>query len=116
MTAEEVLKSKLTIESIRLNNSDYTFNKVIEAMELYAEQFAPKWISVEDRLPEIDKNAYSYNQYVKVIGYWNNNWAEFYYCRREVRGKFIERFEWHGRISPFKVEYWMIPKPPKQVK
>lgn len=39
MTAEEVLKSKLTIESIRLNNSDYTFNKVIEAMELYAEKY-----------------------------------------------------------------------------
>lgn len=38
-TAEEVLKSKLTIEAIRLNNSDYTFNKVIEAMELYAEKY-----------------------------------------------------------------------------
>lgn len=46
MTAEEVLKSKLTIESIRLNNSDYTFNKVIEAMELYAEIYHQRKVKI----------------------------------------------------------------------
>lgn len=37
-TPEEILKSKLTIETMRANNSDYTFYKVIEAMDEYAEQ------------------------------------------------------------------------------
>ena len=46
MTAEEVLKSKLTIESMRLNNSDYTFNKVIEAMELYAEIYHQRKVKI----------------------------------------------------------------------
>ena len=34
-SAEEILKSKLSTETILLNNSDYTFHKVIEAMEEY---------------------------------------------------------------------------------
>ena len=37
-TAEEVLKSKLDMKIAIVNNPDYTFNKVIEAMEEYAEQ------------------------------------------------------------------------------
>ena len=37
-TPEEILKSILTIEAMRVNNPDYTFNKVIEAMEEYGKQ------------------------------------------------------------------------------
>lgn len=38
-TAEEILKSKLDPKIIILNNPDYTFNKVIDAMEEYKNQF-----------------------------------------------------------------------------
>ena len=37
-TAEEVLKSKFDAKLAIINNSDYTFNKVIEAMDEYAKQ------------------------------------------------------------------------------
>lgn len=38
-TAEEILKSKLNPSIAIINKPDYTFNKVIEAMEEYANQF-----------------------------------------------------------------------------
>ena len=38
-TAEEILKSKLNPSVAILNNPEYTFNKVIESMEEYADQF-----------------------------------------------------------------------------
>jgi len=38
MTAEKILKSKLDVTILIANNKDYTFNKVIEAMEEYTEQ------------------------------------------------------------------------------
>jgi len=38
-SAPDVLKSKLDAKIIVLNNPDYTFNKIIEAMEEYANQF-----------------------------------------------------------------------------
>lgn len=38
-TAEEILKSKLDYKIAVVNNPDYTFHKVIEAMEVYANQF-----------------------------------------------------------------------------
>lgn len=37
-TAEEILKSKLDTKILIINNADYTFNKIIEAMEEYAAQ------------------------------------------------------------------------------
>jgi len=37
-TAEEILKSKLDAKILILNSPDYTFNKIIEAMEEYATQ------------------------------------------------------------------------------
>lgn len=37
-TAEEILKGKLDMKIAIVNNPDYTFNKIIEAMEEYAEQ------------------------------------------------------------------------------
>jgi len=40
MTAEDVLKCKLSVETMAMNSSDYTFNKVIEAMQAYAAQEA----------------------------------------------------------------------------
>lgn len=38
-TAEEILKSKLNAELMLVNNADYTWNKILEAMEEYAAQF-----------------------------------------------------------------------------
>lgn len=72
------------------------------------------WVSVSERLPEIPKDNPC--QMVKVIACWgdrNEGMAEMRYCRRKVRGKEVYRFEWMGKISPWKVNYWMeFPKPP----
>jgi hypothetical protein len=74
------------------------------------------WVAVSERLPEIPKDAPSYIDHVKVIACWGNkseNVAQMDYCRRIVRGKEVYRFEWMGKISPWKVDYWMeFPKPP----
>lgn len=74
------------------------------------------WVSVDNRLPEIPKDSPSYMQEVKVIACWGkemNNVAQMSYCKRSVRGKDVYRFEWNGRISPWKIDYWMeFPKPP----
>lgn len=61
-SAEEILSesSGWTIEELResvinddfVNNMVISAEEVIEAMEAYAEQFKPKWISVTERLPE----------------------------------------------------------------
>ena len=45
-TAEEILKSKLNPSVAILNNPEYTFNKVIESMEEYADQFKQSHIQV----------------------------------------------------------------------
>jgi len=37
-SAQEILKKHLTIDAMRINNPDYTFNKVIEAMQEYRNQ------------------------------------------------------------------------------
>ncbi len=74
------------------------------------------WVAVLERLPEIPKDAPPYLEHVKVIACWGNkseNVAQMDYCRRIVRGKEVYRFEWMGKISPWKVDYWMeFPKPP----
>lgn len=76
------------------------------------------WVAVSERLPEIPKDVPSYDQRVKVIASWGNkieNMAEMYFCRRIVRGKEVYRFEWMGKISPWKVDYWReFPNPPKE--
>lgn len=119
-TAEEILKSKLDPKIVVVNNPDYTFNKVIEAMEEYANQSKQSgfggWVATSERLPEIPKDAPSYSQHVKVIACWGNreeNMVQMNYCRRIVRGKEVHRFEWMGKLSPWKVDYWMeFPMPP----
>lgn len=71
------------------------------------------WIKVDDRLPEIPKDAYGQ---VKVIGAWKNGnewqWAEFTWAERKVRGRTVQRFEWNGRINTFPITHWAIPTPP----
>ena len=47
-TAEEILKSKLDGKITFVNNPDYTFNKVIEAMEEYRLQSHPSPMSASD--------------------------------------------------------------------
>lgn len=72
-----------------------------------------KWVSVTERLPEINEDE---TYYKKVIACWGtdiHHVAEMKYCRRIVRGKTVYRFEWDGRISPWEVKYWMeLPQPP----
>jgi len=63
-----------------------------------------EWISVDERLPPVSSD----NKFVKVLGMWGHYWAEFYYVRKNIRGKIVERFEWNGRINTL-VTHWAIP-------
>lgn len=57
-TAEEILKSKLDPKIAVVNNPDYTFNKVIEAMEEYANQFKTGCIHPKDSQYISDAGCY----------------------------------------------------------
>lgn len=99
--------------------SDENYNKMKSENENLASSqtvIMGSWVSVSERLPKIPKGGPSYAQEVKVIACWgdrNEFMAEMRYCRRKVRGKEVYRFEWMGKISPWKVNYWMeFPKPP----
>ena len=72
-----------------------------------------QWIDVSIQLPPIPEDEQLYKKQVKVIGCWGERWAEFYYVKRVVRGKVIDRFEWNGRINTFPITHWMIPTLPK---
>lgn len=72
-----------------------------------------EWININDRLPEIPDCKHEFDKRVKVIGSWGEQWAEFYYVRKTIRGKIVERFEWGGRINTFPITHWAIPEPPK---
>lgn len=47
---ESILKSKLTVETMRVNNPDYTWNKTIEAMKEACNQTVD--LCAENVLPE----------------------------------------------------------------
>ena len=71
-TAEEILKSKLDGKITFVNNPDYTFNKVIEAMEEYRLQSHPSPMSA-DQVEELAEKYASeyYDKAIHLIG-WSN--------------------------------------------
>jgi len=83
-TAEEILKSKLDGKITFVNNPDYTFNKVIEAMEEYRLQSHPspmsaeqvcRWVKASERLPEIGMVVLvKYFDTYQELYYKNNVW------------------------------------------
>ena len=103
----------------KLKEYEFILAELTELKKSQLPDFIGTWIAVSDRLPEISKDAPSYATYVKVIACWGNrieNVAQMDYCRRIVRGKEVYRFEWMGRISPWKVDYWMeFPNPPNHL-
>ena len=75
-----------------------------------------EWVSVNDRLPEIDYTKPEYERRVKVLASWSGYVAEMNYVSngfaKTEKGR-IPRFEWFGRVSPFDVTHWMpMPAPP----
>lgn len=57
-TAEEIIAQKVQIEPLEIEQKVTPY--LIAAMEEYSEQFKPKWISVNDMLPErVYDNGYS---------------------------------------------------------
>jgi hypothetical protein len=79
----------------------------------------PAWISVDERLPEIDYSNPAYARGVKVLAAWGNdpgNVAEMEYrsnaYAKTEKGR-LPRFEWQGRVSPWTVTHWMpLPEAP----
>ena len=109
----EALKEELSKPENQLLREMKSENENLESSQTV---IIGNWVAVSERLPEIPKDGPSYAQEVKVIACWGDrieNTAEMRYCRRKVRGKEVYRFEWMGRIAPWKVNYWMeFPKPP----
>ena len=77
-----------------------------------------KWIPVSERLPEIDESKPMYLRDVRLIAAWDGGMAEMcyrrnYYAKTE-KGR-QPRFEWQGRVSPWKVTHWRpLPAPPEK--
>ena len=69
-----------------------------------------EWIKVEDALPEEDGD---YITMTNATGKCRGVIAQKY-VTTTVRGKVVRRWEWYGRISPWKVTHWMkMPEPQK---
>lgn len=99
-TAEEILKSKLDFRIRLENNPDYTFNKVLEAMEEYANQ--SKWISVEDELPERGQAVIVGN--IKVGTVYNSLYyqinGEWYDLKTHMSGITVTHYQLLPELPP----------------
>lgn len=68
------------------------------------------WISVEERLPEKSGEYITMTRNAEGVG---AVMAQDYEITT-VRGKNVQRWRRHDRISPWEVTHWMpLPKPPK---
>jgi len=115
-TAEEILKSKLDPKIVVVNNPDYTFNKVIEAMEEYANQSKQSgfggWVATSERLPEIDQDDKWNSEYKitkDVLAYskeWGMRFGRYHYPS--------EHWTVDGVTSSrgVNVDCWALVKPP----
>lgn len=74
-----------------------------------------KWISVEERLPELPQSAGLYKK-VRVIVAWGNspeNVAECTYCEEPVRNKMVRRWRTSYGLCNMSITHWMpLPSPP----
>ena len=74
-----------------------------------------EWVSVEERLPDIDMTAPAYARCVECLAATDAGHVVFVryvsngYAATE-KGR-APRFEWHDKICPFKLTHWM-PLPP----
>lgn len=73
-----------------------------------------KWISVDDAHPEwVGKSTHARVLCATNVGHvMEMSWSH-YPEAATLKGR-KPRWEWNGRISPFKVTHWMpLPEPPK---
>ena len=91
-TAEEIISTKQKSSFGR-----YSYERVIEAMEEYTEQFNPKWIDVKERYPDKMVNVLCINEqgYMKVGAFW------------------VEEKYFSGNDSFNNITHWQpLPQPP----
>lgn len=78
-----------------------------------------EWISVEERLPDIDLNAPGYDQNVRVLAAISSKYVrEMKYERnayaKTEKGRTPRWVEINGSLSYSPVTHWMpLPEPPK---
>lgn len=98
------------------NEFVYDTNAILDSIDSWPTlTLSGKWVSVEDRLPELPDEDYCD---VMVITY-NKGDAQsmvMIYDRALVRGKRVERWKYYwDRIADETPDYWMhLPAPPKE--
>lgn len=93
------MKTEIEILEKHFSYFHEDLDTTIEAMREFAEQFKPKWISVEERLPEEDG--------IRVLGY-SAFQDEAYMCYSNTNGS-ERRISGPGSV---KITHWM-PLPTK---
>lgn len=75
-----------------------------------------EWISVKDRLPEIEGNRLPRRIGCLVVANTGKPTVTFMaYEKAMVKKRVVFRWRWKNRISPWKVTHWMpLPEPPKE--
>ncbi|HEY8937069.1 MAG TPA: DUF551 domain-containing protein [Cyclobacteriaceae bacterium] len=98
-----VLPTNSTVESFKIRFADDEKEFIHSVMEYYADQFRPKWISVEERIPDSDRKVLVLMKSSPKT--WITTIASFY----------GEKHGWSSTSGLwFKVAYWMeIIEPPK---
>jgi hypothetical protein len=73
-----------------------------------------KWTLCSERLPNARKDDYSTKEYIVTIPQGDKlKSVAMYFVVKRVRSKWISRWEWHGRISPWEPIHWAyLPEPP----
>lgn len=73
-----------------------------------------EWTKTSDQLPPIPIKEYGGDKYLVTVV--NDQVVSVTYVRTIIRGKEVLRWEWMGKICPWKIIAWMpFPEPYKEV-
>lgn len=64
-----------------------------------------KWTAIADRLPPEPGKMYGSKSYLATVA--DNQVIAVKYVKTSIRNKEVVRWEWQGRICPWKVIAWM---------
>lgn len=115
--AKEFLKQHEIPESVCLNDKDLTFINLVPILTEFANQqtksIKEEWISVEERLPELDpENIRAFSLFIKAT---NNRYYTGYATKEYGKTTFFQ----HNGRNILRVTHWReiepLPQPPKEL-